>query len=656
MQIQDMATFEMLAVLLGFLSLALFFGHRKHLKPAIPAALTFLASLAAMAWLILTWGHNFHWQTQAPFLLGVFPLTFEVDGLTRLFLLLLSTLTCAVSVFSPSYISHIAAKTHAGQYWICFWLFIVSMYAVVSSADAITFLVAWELMSLASIALVATDHSHQSVQKSAFIYLGATRVASAFLAGGFLWMHSITGSWTFHDWTFCIESTYIPAFLILIGFCIKSGIWPFHIWLPYAHPSAPASVSAIMSGFMIKVSVYALIRILVFGALNSLWIIAIAFALSVISTFWGVLFALVQNDLKKLLAYSSIENIGLVVMAIALSLYARAHSLPTIADLAIIAAVFHSWNHGLLKCLLFLSAGAVDAQAHTRDLRSLGGLAKRMPWTMAFFFTGSFAICSIPPLNGFSSKWLLYESFFQNILLSPTAIEKGLSLAVICLLSAVGALAIAVFVKAMGVGFLGVARSKSAQRAQEAGVGILVAQAALVILCVASGANSEFVCRLIAQSLTSSGLKVSYTISNGLPTGTVAILLSMLAASIYMIFLKTSKVTKYRTWDCGFGSLTEKTQVSADSFAQPLARIFRPFLRYQNSAKFEGADRRHFPEEVTVETQIISILENRVYLPALALFGGLAKLLSRLQAGSIHLYLLYVCATLCLLLILGMTL
>lgn len=653
-QVQEMATFGVLALLLSLISLALVLGHRKQLKSAIPAALTLISALASTVLLILSWGHDLGWQSQTPFWLGIFPLTFKIDSLSRLYLTLLSVIVCAVSIFSPGYLSHIAAKIHAGQYWACFLVFIASMYAVIASADAITFLVAWELMSLASIALVATDHSHQSVQKSAFIYLGATRVSSALLAGGFLWMHAISRSWSFHDWTFNDPVTYLPALLILIGLCIKAGIWPFHIWLPYAHPAAPATVSAIMSGFMIKVAVYALIRILVFGALNSTLIIALAFTLAVVSTFWGVLFALVQNDLKKLLAYSSIENVGLIVMAIALSLYARQASLATIADLAIIAAIFHSWNHGLFKCLLFLSVGAVDSQAHTRDLRHLGGLAKRMPWTMAFFFAGSFAICSIPPLNGFSSKFLIYESLFKNVLQCPTFIEKGLSLAVICLLSAVGALAIAVFVKAMGVGFLGVARSKAVHHAEEAGWGMLLAQACLVILCVVSGVNADAASRLIADSLTSAGLKVDYTISSVLPTGTTAVLLAALSALTYLLFLKASKVTNYRTWDCGFGTLSPKTQVSADSFAQPLARIFRPFLRYENSARFEGQDRRHFPEVVTVQTQIVSILENRVYLPGLALIGGLARLLARLQAGSIHLYLLYVCATLCLLLFLGM--
>lgn len=654
----ELPNFEIsiIGALAGLLSVAILWGNQKQLKSGIPAALSCLSAVAAIAFLTVTWGKELDWQSRSPFLLGVFPATFKIDDLGRLYLILLSTIVSTVSIFSPGYINHLSGKIHAGQYWICFLLFTFSMFAVVSSADAITFLVAWELMSLASVALVAADHSHQAVQKSAFIYLGATRVASAFLCGGFLWMHALSQSWSFSDWVFTAESSYFPALLILLGVCIKAGIWPFHIWLPYAHPAAPATVSAIMSGFMIKVAVYAFIRILVLGSLNCFWLIAIVFALAAVSAFWGVLFALVQNDLKKLLAYSSIENIGLIFMAIALSLIARLHGLSEVADIAIVAAIFHSWNHGLIKSLLFLSVGSVDAHAHTRDLRDLGGLAKCMPWTMTFFFAGSFAICSIPPLNGFSSKWLLYQSLFQNVIQCSSVIEKGVSLAAICLLSAIGALAVAVFVKAMGVAFLGLARSSLASHAKEADFGMLAGQAILTTLCVALGANTDIVFRLISNSISSCGLKVDHVLSNSLPSELVAILLVGLSAFIYLVALKTSKVRTYKTWDCGFGSLSPKAQVTSDSFAQPLARIFRPFLRYENVSMIEGQDRRHFPEKVTVETRMASILEKRIYLPGLAVIAGLAKWLARLQAGSIHLYLVYVCVTLCLLLLVGMAL
>ncbi|MCC7526942.1 MAG: hypothetical protein IT342_00385 [Candidatus Melainabacteria bacterium] len=581
-------------------------------------------------------------------------MTFRLDGLSRLFSALLSLILFSTGLFSPGYLNHLKGKISFGQYWVSFFLFALSMYGVVLSADAITFIVMWEIMSLSSAALVASDHSHHLVQKSALIYLGATRIASGLLCGGFLWMHSLCGSWTFSDWNFASAQAIFPALLIILGFCIKAGVWPFHIWLPYAHPAAPATVSAIMSGFMIKVPIYGLVRILVQGGLSAPEIVNLAFILGSVSAFWGVLFALVQNDLKRLLAYSSIENIGLILLALAIALKARAANLPVVADIAMTAALFHCLNHGLVKSLLFFSAGAVDCQAHTRDLHKLGGLARRMPWTMASFFIGSFSICSIPPLNGFASKWLIYQSLFQSTMLFGSYIEKGIALATICLLSAVGALAIATFVKVMGVGFLGMSRSHAAEHAQEASTGIKISQGFLVVLCAGLGVFASHAVKFISQlSLMSPDSVAPATVEFPLPMPVLALMLFSTCLVIYLVFLQSSKVRIFKTWDCGFGALSTKTQASSESFAQPLARIFRPFLRYETNSTIKGRDRRHFPEEITVEVKIVSILESRIYLPVLAVISLIAKGLAKLQAGSIHLYLLYVCSTLVILLLLG---
>jgi hydrogenase-4 component B len=318
------------------------------------------------------------------------------------------------------------------------------------------------------------------------------------------------------------------------------------------------------------------------------------------------------------------------------------------------AALFHCLNHGLVKSLLFLSAGAVDCQAHTRDLQNLGGLARRMPWTMACFFIGSFSICSIPPLNGFASKWLIYQSLFQSTMLYGSYVEKGISLATICLLSAVGALAIATFVKVMGVGFLGMSRSHAAEHAQEADTGIKVSQGFLVVLCAGLGIFASAAVKFISQlSLMSRNSVGHAAVDFPLPMPMLTLLLISTCLLIYLVFLQSSKVRIFKTWDCGFGPLSTKTQASSDSFAQPLARIFRPFLRYETNSTIKGRDRRHFPEEITVEVKIVSILESRIYLPSLAVISLMAKGLAKLQAGSIHLYLLYVCSTLVILLLLG---
>lgn len=641
--------------------LAFNLGHRQQVSHKLFSALTGTIAIIALSVLVYLRHIEGSFQSAPPILLGVYPLSFRADGLSCLFLGLLSVLLLTVSLFSPGYLKHFQDRIHNGQYWATFLLFILSMFGVVLSADAITFLVLWEVMSLSSAGLVASDHSHHKVQKSTLIYLGATRIATALLSIGFLSMHSISGSWQFADWSFSQPSTYLPALLLLLAFCIKAGIWPFHIWLPYAHPAAPATVSALMSGFMIKIAMYCIIRILVCGGLNSVELANLALFLGSISAFWGVLFALVQNDLKRLLAYSSIENSGLILISIALCLKTRGAGLLSIAELSLLAAIFHCLNHGLFKSLLFLSAGSVDAQAHSRDLRKLGGLARLTPWTATCFILGSFAICSLPPLNGFASKWLLYQAVFKTACQTGLYLERGISLAILVLLSIVGGLAIATFAKASGVAFLGIPRSKPTANAKEASPGMLTAQGILASLSIAFGAFAPQVLALIAKYVANTpGIPVSQSYSLSLaratfplPLGIVTLSLGVTSAVIYLLFMKPSAVRKYNTWDCGFGPLSARSQVTSDSFAQPVARIFRPILRYQTEVTISGQDRRHFPQRIKVDTKMVSLLETRLYLPVLALIGSSSRYLARLQAGSIHLYLLYLCATLVILLLVG---
>ncbi len=594
------------------------------------------------------------WQAPQVFAIGFFPITFRLDTLSAIFLGLLGCVSVATSFFSPGYLSHLNDRIHTGHYWSALCLFLLSMALVVLSADAISFIVFWELMSLSSLALVGAEHKKHQVQRAVLIYLGATRIATAFLASGFLWMHAITQSWNFSEWHFDNPASYAPAFLILIGFCIKAGIWPFHIWLPYAHPAAPTPVSSLMSGVMIKIALYGMVRLLVLGDLNYQPLAYLALFLGTVSAFWGVLFALVQHDLKRLLAYHSVENVGLILMGISLALLSKTAQLPEIAAIGLAAGIFHCVNHGLFKSLLFLGAGCVDAQAHTRDLGHLGGLAKRMPWTMVSFLIGSAAICSLPPLNGFASKYLIYQAVFQNMWLSGSLVDRGLSIAIICLLALVGGLALACFTKAMGVTFLGNARSKGAMAAKEASTGMIVSQLILALCCFVLGLSVPQVL-LILKPICEAAVHQPTNIENAfpIPQAGVAIALLTLALLIYAICMHSSRVRKYITWECGFGDLSSRTQVTPDSFAQPVARIFSPILRYRVTFEITGKDRRHFPEQIKVEPQMVSILEQKIYLPAIWLVGQMARVLAKIQAGSIHLYLVYLCFTLLLLLFLG---
>lgn len=628
----------------------------KRCKDNLLAVILGSCGVLIFATALLTWHADIYFAALRPLLFGVIPFLVHCDALSSIFLALLGFLCIAVSLFSPGYLSCLKDEANSTHYWCALFLFVLSMFFVLLSANAISFVVFWEVMSLSSVALVSCHHQQHRVRQAASVYLGATRIATAFLSVGFLCMYSISHSWNFSDWHFTDNQTYLAALLILLGFLVKAGIWPFHIWLPYAHPAAPAPVSSLMSGIMIKVALYGIVRILVLGNLHCLPIAYLALFLGAVSSFWGVLFALVQRDLKTLLAYSSVENAGLILMGIAICLYGMSASLPNVAAIALLAALLHCINHGVFKALLFLSAGSVDAATHTRDLVNLGGLAKNMPHTTAAFLIGSAAICSLPPLSGFTSKWFLYQSLLHAAWQSQGLIERSAAIALVGTLAVVGGLALAVFTKAVGITFLGEARSSAAGHAKESSDGIAYALAMLVcacvVLCLAIPYLLDSLASICKLAVPAAALAPEFFI---IPQTTIALVLFVLFCLIYALFLssKVVPIRRYITWECGFGALSSRAEATADSFAQPLARIFSPLFKYKLDVRITGKEKRHFPEDIRVEVKTVSMLESTLYRPALAGFAGIAKRFAKFQAGSIHLYLLYVCITLVLLLLVG---
>ncbi len=601
------------------------------------------------------------WQAPSPIYFAVAPLANKMDSLSCVFLGLLGAVGAAVAVFSPGYLAHLGDRINSGPYWACLFLFMLSMAEVVLSANAVTFLVFWEVMSLSSVELVASDQANKRAAQAALIYLGATRVATAFLAGGFLWLHALTGSWNFSDWQLAGANCLWACGLIFLGLSIKAGVWPFHLWLPYAHPAAPTPVSALMSGVMIKIAIYALVRLLVFNEAFAGPFQYVALALGTVSAFWGVLFALTQKDLKRLLAYSSIENVGLIMMGVGICLYCKTSHLPDLAVLALAAALLHSVNHGLFKSALFLAAGAVDAGAGTRDLEQLGGLASRMRFTTLTFLAGSAAICALPPFNGFASKWLLYQSLFRLASESVSPVSRALPLACIGVLALVGGLAVACFTRAAGIGFLGRPRVHFVERAHEGSKGMIASQlflaASCLVLGIAVGPTLEFfqpVCEAlqgVPGYVSTNGVDLPSIFT--IPQGLIAFALLTLILLWSLLVLRTGAVKRYKTWECGYGDLPPRAQATAPSFAQPIEHIFSPVLQYTMMLKITGKDRRHFPEHVKVESSFVSLLESRIYLPAINLIEWVSKKLATIQAGSIHLYLLYMLITLILLMSVG---
>lgn len=617
---------------------------------ALSCTLLFAANLLIICLGLQSWGKTATLIAPLPFYLGVAPIAYRLDSLSAVFTTLLGLVGASTAVFSSGYLQHLRGRVDEPTYWTGVNIFVFSMLHVVLAANALTFLLFWELMSLSSATLVAAELASRKAQHAALIYLGATRIATALLAGGFLWLYFDSSSWDFSSWH--LNNSFYPALLVALGLCIKAGIWPFHIWLPYAHPAAPSPVSSLMSGVMIKVAIYAMIRFFIMDGTGSLLLASLLFGLGTVSAVWGVLFALVQQDLKRLLAYSSVENVGLILVAIATCTYAQAKGLPELAAIGLAAALFHCVNHGIFKSLLFLCAGTIDARVHTRELNNLGGLAKALPYTMACFLVGSTAICALPPSNGFASKWLVYQGLFKAACQTQDKFLAGIVLMCIGTLALVGALALACFTKAFSISFLGRARTHSAQDATEGTPAMILPQTVLTFLCFLLGALSPQLTVMLSTICPGSNTPMQMP---ALPLLALTVVLTTLAFALYFLVFnsKRKQPRKYLTWECGYGQLNARMQVTAESFAHSIARVFTPVLQYATRAEITGKDRRHFPDKISAEPVMVSLLESKVYGPFIAAVGAISTHFSKVQAGSIHLYLLYVIMTLVLLLVIG---
>jgi hydrogenase-4 component B len=593
-----------------------------------------------------------------PFGLGTTRIAFRLDMLAAWFLAVIALVSGPVAFYLPAYMEHQKDRTDMRLFWAALPLLLLSMALVVLAANAQTFLIAWELMSLSSFVLVATDHRESSSRQAALLYLSATRVGTAFLAGGFLWAHALTGSWTFQDWHLEGLRALGPGLLLLIGLGVKAGMWPFHLWLPIAHPAAPSPVSALMSGVMVKVALYMMMRLFLLSpAFVHPAFGYVLLILGAISAVWGILFALLQADLKRVLAYSTVENVGLILIGIGGAMAAQLQGVAGAVQLGAAAALFHVLNHALFKSLLFLGAGAVDLRAHTRDLTRLGGLGRRMPYTFGLFTLGAAAICGLPPFNGFAGEWLLYQGSLQVAASGSTPLLRFCGIIMVGWIALVGALALGCFVRAIGTAFQGRPRTGAAEHAREASQGMLMAQGLLAAGCVALGLGVPGVLGILQRIVTPLAPKAVPLLSVWtLPIGSLALILviTIVVAGLWMeSAARRLPVRPFITWECGFGDLTPRMQVTAASFAQPVARMFGALFRYAIHLHIDGANRRLFPEEIKVEPKTEAVLESRLYSPVVRWVDRAGDWVVRLQAGSIHLYLLTMFGTLLLLLVIG---
>jgi formate hydrogenlyase subunit 3/multisubunit Na+/H+ antiporter MnhD subunit len=590
---------------------------------------------------------------------------FRIDALSAFFLVVVNFGGAAASLYGLGYGRHESEPRRVLPF---FPAFLAGMNLVLLADDAFTFILSWEFMSLASWALVVTQHREADNLKAGYVYVVMASLGAFALLLAFGLLAGPDGGYAFaamraHGAPPGLASLVLA--LALFGAGSKAGLFPLHVWLPLAHPAAPSHVSALMSGVMTKVAVYGFIRITfdLLGPPGWWWGVPLLAAGAATAAF-GVLFALMQNDIKRVLAYSTIENIGLVFVGLGLALTFEANGMKGAAALAMTAALFHVLNHALFKSLLFFGAGAVLTATGERKMEKLGGLLNRMPATGLLFLVGAVAISALPPLNGFASEWLM----LQAILLSPDLPQWTLKLLVPivgAVLALAAAMAAACFVRAFGISFLGRPRSEEALAAHEVDRLSIAAMAILAVLCLLAGVFPALIIDAlapVANALTGARMPVQAHIawlsivpigeSRSSYNGLLVFLFITASASLAAFAIHriaSRRLRRAAAWDCGFPNSSPATQYTADSFAQPVRRVFGGFA-FRASEQVDmpaPGDSRPARLTVTLHDQAWEL----VYDPVVRLVGFLAERLNHLQFLTIRRYLSLVFGALILLLL-----
>jgi hydrogenase-4 component B len=600
--------------------------------------------------------------------------TVRLDPLSAYFTLALSLLAAAVSVYSLGYLAHSPAARSPELFCSFLNLLLLSLTLVFTASNILFFLIAWELMTVAAYFLVVFDHESAEARRGGLLYLVMSRGGSGMLLVGFLLLASAAGSLEFAALQGVGQRLPPPlgavaCLLFFLGFGVKAGIIPLHIWLPAAHPVAPSNISALMSGIVIKAGIYGMARVFFdfYGALP-VWAGMAVLVFGVVSALLGVLYALMEHDLKRLLAYHSIENIGIILIGFGSALLFRSFGHPQLAALALIAGLFHTLNHGVFKCLLFLGAGGVLQATETRNMEKLGGLIRRMPATALYFLIGAVAISGLPPLNGFVSEWLTYQALLAGFGATPALTRLAFPVAG-AFLALTAALAAACFVKAFGITFLALPRSAEAERAREVSFSMRSGMAILALACVLLGLGATWFLPVFDPITTRAfGVAVSQDLVAGkgllltagsvrggsVSTALIALLLVALGAVPLLLWLlwgrKSPRATG-PTWDCGLPGLTADNEYTATAFSKPLRMIFAALFRPRREIQADFEVSPYYPTAIHFESEIQPTFEKHVYGPLREGVLAIASRMRRLQAGSIHLYLAYIFVTLILLLL-----
>lgn len=579
-----------------------------------------------------------------------------IDPLSSFFLICVCLVSGLAAVYGAGYLLPLAGRRRLAPPAAFFNLLVAAMIVVVIARDAILFLIAWEIMAIASFFLVTFDHEREEVRRAGMTYLIASHAGGVFV---FLLFASLARHAGGFDFDAFVAAADQPAatllfLLALAGFGAKAGFWPLHVWLPDAHPAAPSHVSAVMSGVMIKMGVYGLLRTLTFlPEPPPLWG-GLLILVGCVSALTGMLHALGQRELKRVLAYSSVENVGLIALALGLGLLGRSRGLAAMAALGFTAALLHVLNHGLLKGVLFQAAGGVLKGAGTGELDRLGGLYRRMPATGTLFLAGGIGLCGLPPMNGFVSEWLIALAAFRGggDLEGAAALGSVLSIGVVAL---VGGLAAAGFVRAFGTAFLGTPRSDAGAGAHDPGRLMIGAGGAGVALCLLIGVWPQGPLQLLRPAVAAlAGAGPDTGLAAGGPpvaiTRVAAVLVVALGAILLAraLLLRAREVRAAPTWGCGYDAPTARMQYTAASFAEPVLAPFAVLVHAR--VERQGPD-GFLPKTARYDERHGDLAGERLLVPAgRALVRGLSRF-RVLQQGRLQIYLAYILITLVLLLV-----
>jgi len=591
------------------------------------------------------------------------------DSLSGFFFLIIGIAVIAVSIYGPGYVHSYKEKQHPFAVLGLFTgLFVTGMMLVLLADDAFFFMIAWELMSVASYFLVAFQHENSANRRAAFLYLLMAEVGALAIILSFGVLASFADGFTFDALR---QSQLTPTWssiafvLALLGFGMKAGIVPIHVWLPEAHPVAPSHISALMSGVMLKVALYGLIRFCfdLLAEVQWQWGVVLL-VIGSISALGGILYAMMQPNLKRLLAYSSVENIGIIFMVLGLSMIFMDNGHPQLAALGFLAALLHAFNHALFKNLLFLGAGILQHQTHELNIDMMGGLIKRMPQTSALFLIGCMSISSLPLFNGFVSEWLAFQTALQVDVLDNGVLRSMIPVAAAAL-ALTAALAAACFVKVFGLIFLGLPRSRNSEKAHEVtDKGMLIGPALLAGLCFLFGIFPGLIINLIngvAKQLLEQSLPNDTSMSwlwlapvsahQASYSAPLVLIGVLLAGFITFWYLRRNPDTKTMriapTWDCGFGGLTSRMQYTSSAFTMPFRRIFANawIIDEQIDKDMRGAMNLDVAA-VHYKLQVEDHSWPKLYLPIAHAVNTLAKHVGRIQTGNIRVYLSYSFVTL----------